>query len=277
MKTPNKTRTMKIKILTFLMLLLGSASVSAQDKIVVGGSGSLTDEVNDAAKAYMAKNPNDNVEVRQESMSTTGGIEGVITGRLTIGLISRALNDGEKGKLISRAIARSMAGVVIHKSILIGALSDRQVCDIFSGKIKSWKEVGGGNGKIVVLTRTRDDNNTDTFRNAMGCFKDLKISAEALSLARGSEVLDALDKRPGTIAITNLGSNFRDHNNIKAIAVNGVAPSSETVKSEKYKFYHEHSAITLGEPQGLAKRFLHYLNTIDGQKFLASRGAFGLR
>ena len=89
--------------------------------------------------------------------------------------------------------------------------------------------------------------------------------------------LDALDKRPGTIAITNLGSNFRDHNNIKAIAVNGVLPSSETVKSEKYKFYHEHSAITLGEPQGLAKRFLDYLNTTDGQKFLASRGAFGLR
>ena len=68
---------MKIKILTLLMLLLGTATVSAQDKIVVGGSGSLTDEVNDAAKAYMAKNPNDNVEVRQESMSTTGGIEGV--------------------------------------------------------------------------------------------------------------------------------------------------------------------------------------------------------
>jgi len=269
---------MKIEILTLLLLLLGSASVSAQDKIVVGGSGSLTDEMSDAAKAYMAKNPNDNVEVRLESMSTTGGIEGVITGRLTVGLISRALNDSEKGKLlVSRAIARSMAGVVIHKSILIGALSDRQICDIFSGKIKSWKEVGGGDGKIIVLTRTRDDNNTDTFRNAMGCFKDLKISAEALSLARGSEVLDALDKRPGTIAITNLGSNFRDHNNIKAIAVNGVLPSSETVKSEKYKFYHEHSAITLGEPQGLAKRFLDYLNSSDGQKFLASRGAFGLR
>ena len=61
---------MKIKILTLLMLLLGTATVSAQDKIVVGGSGSLTDEVTDAAKAYMAKNPNDNVECA-ESMSTT--------------------------------------------------------------------------------------------------------------------------------------------------------------------------------------------------------------
>lgn len=267
----------KIKIITLVMLLAGSPQVGAQDKIVVGGSGSLTDEMIDAAKAYMAKNPNDNVEVRPESMSTTGGIEGVNGGRLTIGLISRGLKDSEKGKLLSRAIARSMAGVVLHKSYPIGGLSDSQICDIFSGKIKSWKDIGGSDGKITVLTRTRDDNNAETFRKAMECFRELKVTADALALARGSEVLDALNKRPGTIGITNLGSNFTDHKNIKAVAVNGVAPSIETVKSDKYKFYHEHSAITLGEPQGLTKRFLEFLNGAEGQKILSARGAFGLR
>lgn len=220
----------------------------------------------DAAKAYMAKNPKDNVELRPESMSTTGGIEGVNAGRMTIGLISRQLKDSEKGNLVSRAIAPSMAGVVIDKSLPVSSLSDSQICEIFSGRIKSWKEVGGSDGKITVLTRTRDDNNADAFRKVMECFKDLKITPDALALAHGSDLLDALDKRPGTIGITNLGSSFRDHKNIKAIAVNGVAPSSETVKSEKYKFYHEQSAITLGEPQGLPKRFLDYLNTADGKK-----------
>lgn len=268
---------MKIKIFVLLILLLGALPVSAQDKIVVGGSGSLTDEMVDAAKAYMAKNSGDNVEVRPESMSTTGGIEGVNSGRLTIGLISRQLKDSERGKLLYRAIARSMAGVVSQKTQAINALSDSQICDIFSGKIKSWKEVGGSEGKITVLTRTRDDNNAETFRKAMECFKELKITPDALALARGSELLDALDKRPGTIGITNLGSNFRDHKNLKALAVNGVAPSSETVKSDKYKFYHEHGAITAGEPQGLVKRFLDFLNSPEGQKIISSRGAFGLR
>jgi len=268
---------MKIKVLVLLSLLLGATTLSAQDKIVVGGSGSLTDEMIDAAKAYMAKNPGDTVEVRPESMSTTGGIEGVNSGRLTIGLISRQLKDSEKGKLLYRAIARSMAGVVLHKTLPISALSDSQICDVFSGKIKSWNEVGGNEGKITVLTRSRDDNNTDTFRKRMDCFKELKITPEALALARGNELLSALDKRPGTIGITNLGSNFRDQKNLKAIAVNGVAPSSETVKSDKYKFYHEHGAITAGEPQGLVKRFLDYLNSPEGQKIISSRGAFGLR
>ncbi len=268
---------MKVKILFLSVLLLGAATASAQDKIVVGGSGSLTDEMVEAAKAYMAKNPGDQVEVRPESMTDFGVIEGVNTGRLRFGLISRGLKDGEKGKFVSRAIARSMAGVVIHKSLPISALSDGQICDTFSGKIKSWKELGGSDGKITVLTRSRDDNNTDTFRKVMDCFKDLKITADALPLARGNELLDALDKRPGTIGITNLGSNYKDHKNLKAVAVNGVAPSIETVKSDKYKFYHEHSAITLGEPQGLAKRFLDFINSPEGQKILSARGAFGLR
>jgi len=268
----------KISIFILLFLLsVGARTATAQDKIVVGGSGSLTDEMVDAAKAYMAKNPSDHIEVRPENMSTTGGIEGVNTGRLTIGLISRQLKDSEKSKLVYRALTRSMAGVVIHKSLPVNSLSDAQLCDIFAGKIKSWKEVGGSQGKITVLKRTSDDNNTETFRKHMDCFKDLSITPDALPLVRGTELLEALDKRPGTIGITNLGSTFNSLKNIKALTVNGVAPAIENVRSEKYKFYHEQGAITLGEPQGLVKRFLAYLNSAEGQKILASRGAFGLQ
>ena len=268
---------MKIGLIAVAAFFLSTALALSQEKIVVGGSGSLTDEMQDLAKAYMAKNPADSVEVRPESMSTTGGIEGVQVGRLTIGLISRRLIDSEKGKLVYRALARSMAGVVIHKSMPVSALSDVQICDIFSGKIKSWKEVGADDAKIMVLTRVRDDNNTDNFRKNMDCFRDLKITPAAIALVRGNELLDALDKRPGTVGITNLGSNYKDHQNLKPVAINGISPTAETVKSDKYKYYHEHGAITLGEPQGASKRFLEFINTGEGQKIIASRGALGLR
>ena len=110
-----KPSKMKFLFRAFVTVLLSAGLTSAEEKIVVGGSGSLTDEIVDAAKAYMAKNPADNIEVRPESMSTTGGIEGVQVGRFAIGLISRRLTESEKSKLVYRAIARSMAGVVIHK------------------------------------------------------------------------------------------------------------------------------------------------------------------
>jgi phosphate transport system substrate-binding protein len=268
---------MKTQIIAILALILSFSFASAQEKIIIGGSGSLNEEVTDLAKIYMAKHPGDSVEVRPESMSTEGGLEGVRGGRFHIGLISRPLNPNEKGKLVYLAVARSMAGVVIHKSLPITNLSDAQICDIFGGKIKSWKELGGNEAKITVLTRKRDDNNTETFRNRMPCFKDLVITSDAIALLRGNEVLDALEKRPGTVGITNLGSNFRDHENIKAVAINGVSPTAETARNEKYRFFSERGLVTLGEPQGLSKRFIEFMATAEGRKIIGSQGAIPVR
>lgn len=268
---------MKTQMIAILALFLTASFTSAEQKITIGGSGSLNEEFTDLAKIYMAMNPADTIEVRPESMSTEGGLEGVRAGRFHIGLISRPLTPTEKGKLVYFPIARSMAGVVINKSLPVANLSDAQICDIFSGKTKSWKEVGGNESKIVVLTRKRDDNNTESFRKKMPCFKDLVITNNAIPLARGNEVLDALDKRPGTVGITNLGSNFRDHENIKAIAINGVAPSSENAKSEKYRFFNERGLVTLGEPQGLTQRFIEFIATAEARKIIGSQGAIPIR
>lgn len=268
---------MKTQIIAILTLILSVPFASAQEKIIIGGSGSLNEEFTDLAKAYMAKHPSDSVEVRPESMSTEGGLEGVRSGRLQIGLIARPLHSNEKGKLVYHAVARSMSGVVLHKSLPITNLSEAQICDVFSGKVKVWKDLGGNEAKITVLTRKRDDNNTETFREKMTCFKDLVITSDAIALLRGSEVLAALDKRPGTVGITNLGSSFRDHENIKAVAVNGVSPTVDTARSEKYRFFNERGLVTLGDPQGLIKRFVEFLATAEGRKIIGSQGAIPLR
>lgn len=268
---------MKTSWLSFLILILSVASAGAQDKLVIGGSGSLNEEISEITKAFLARNPNDAVEVRPESMSTTGGIEGVQAGRLTVGLITRRLQDSEKSKLVYRALARSVAVVTVNKTLALNNLTEAQICDLFSGKISSWKDVGGGEGKVTVLTRKRDDSNAETFRNKMACFKNLAIAPDALVLTRGSEVLAAIDKRPGTVAMTNMGSTFKEHENLKALAINNVSPSPENARTDKYKFYHEHGIVTLGEPQGLTRRFLDFVYSPEGQKLLSTHGAIPVR
>jgi phosphate transport system substrate-binding protein len=268
---------MKTPLMAILALFLSVPFATGQEKITIGGSGSINEELADLAKAYMAKNPGATIEVRPESMSTEGGMEGVRSGRFQIGVVSRPPNASEKGKLLYMPVSRSMAGVVVHKSMPVSDLSDNQICDVFSGKIQSWKDLGGHDAKILVLTRKRDDSNTEAFRKKMPCFKDLVITPEAIALLRGNEVLDALDKRPGTIGITNLGSNFRDHENLKALAINGVSPTAETVRNNKYRFVREQGIVTAGEPQGLAKRFIDFMATPEGRKILGSQGAIPLR
>jgi phosphate transport system substrate-binding protein len=248
-----------------------AAPLWADEKVVVGGSGGMTEEMQELAKAYMAKHPADKVEVIAEAMSTTGGIEGLKSGRLTIGLVTRAPKEDEK-TLVYRVVGRALVGVGVHKSLPVAGLSEPQLCDVFGGRIKSWKEVGGAEGKITVVARKTDDNNEQTLRSKIGCFKDLKLTSDAVMLVRGNELMDAIDRRPGTIGIVSGGSVLAQRTNVKVLALAGVAASAENIQSGKYKFYNERGVITLGAPQGAAKRLLDFAATSEGQKILSGKG-----
>ncbi len=263
---------MKTAMVALLICLLGAGALRAEDKVVIGGSGGLGDEMDELGKAYMAKHPGERIEVLKETMSTSGGIAGLLSGRLTIGMVTSAPKGDEKTKLVYRVIGRSPVGVAVHKSLSLASVTEAQICDIFSGKIKSWKEVGGEEAKITVLTRKQNDANTEAARDKIACFKDLKVSPEAIALVKGSEVLDALNRRPGTIGIISATFNPADRPEVKTLAVGGVAPTAEAVRTGKYKIYNERGIVTVGPPQGAAKKFLDFVGGADGQKILVHRG-----
>jgi phosphate transport system substrate-binding protein len=258
---------------TFMLWTGGAGLLEAQEKIVVGGSGAMGEAIEVLAKAYNQKQPSDNVEVIPEAMSTTGGIEGTKAGRLTVGIITRAVNDSEKKQgLVYRPATRIPVVVGVHKSLPVVGLSDSQVCEIFGGKVKSWKEVGGSDGRIMVLARKKDDNSMEVFRQRMGCFKSLQISHDAVLLGRGSEVLDSLNNRPGTIGVTIAGASLMERPNIKSLTLSGVTPTLDAVEGGKYKYYNEIGFVTKGEPAGLAKRFVDFVGSAEGEKILDKYG-----
>jgi phosphate transport system substrate-binding protein len=267
-----------VTILTIFALFVGIGPVAAQEKVVVGGSGAMGDAVDLLAKVYKQKNPSEALEIIPEPMSTTGGIEGTKAGRLTIGIITRSLHDDEKKSgLVYRPMTRIPVVVGVHKSIPVNSLSDSQVCDIFSGKIKSWKDVGGGDGKIMVLGRKKDDNSMEIFREKMACFNQLQLGPDTVLLVRGSEVLDSLNNRPGTVGVTVAGAVMMERPNIKAVAVAAVAPALDAVKSGKYKYFNEVGFVTVGEPKGTAKRFVEFVNSSEGEKIFEKFGMAAIR
>ncbi|HEY2988398.1 MAG TPA: substrate-binding domain-containing protein [Candidatus Binatia bacterium] len=262
---------MRTKIVTMLFVLLTAGVLWAEEKVVVGGSGGLIDEMQDMAKAYMAKHPGDKVEVLDESMSTSGGIGAVMAGRFTIGLVTRAPKGEEKAKLVYRAVGRSPVGVAVNKNLPVNNLTEAQICGIFGGKIKSWKEVGGEDVKIMLVTRKQEDNNTEVMREKIACFKELKLSSEAIALSKGTEVLDAVNKRPSATAIVSVATSMFERPDVKAVTIEGIPPSADAVKSGKYRAYNERGVVTLGQPQGAAKKFLDFVASAEGQKVLAKR------
>jgi phosphate transport system substrate-binding protein len=268
----------KLAWIAVVALWLGAGPLAAQEKLVVGGSGAMGDAVDALANAYKQKQPSDKVDVIQESMSTTGGMEGTKVGRLTVGIVGREVNEKEKKEgLVYRPITRIPVIVGVHKSLPVSNLSDSQVCDIFSGKIKSWKDVGGNDAKIVVLGRKKDDNNIEVFREKMGCFKTVQLTPDAVLLVRGTEVLDSIANRPGTVGITIAGSVLMERPNIKPLALSGVAPTLDAVKGNKYKYYNEIGFVTKGEPKGAAKRFVDFVSGPEGEKIMEKFGMAGAK
>jgi phosphate transport system substrate-binding protein len=262
----------KLAIIAIFLFSAGAPPLLAQEKVIVGGSGSLIEEMTELAKVYMGKHPSEAIQVLQDGMSNTGGIEGTKIGRLTIGLVTEEPKGADREKLTYKTVGRTPAAVAVHRSTPVSSLSTAQICDVFTGKITSWKEVGGGDAKILVLTRKRDDANTRVFRDKMACFKDLQITPDAIVLDRGSELFDALNKRPNTVAIVNVDADITERQNAKTVAVDGIPPTPETVQNGKYKFYTDKGIVTLGAPQGAAKRFLEFIASSEGHKILANRG-----
>lgn len=267
----------RLAILTLFFVGIGFAPVAAQEKNIVGGSGAMGSSVEMLVKAFKEKYPSDAFEVISQPMSTTGGIEGTKGGRLTIGIITRTLTDEEKKEgLVYRPVSWTPVVVGVHKSLPVSGLSDVQVCDIFAGKIKSWRDIGS-DGKITVVGRKKDDNGMEVFREHMACFKNLQLSAETIYLVRGTEVLDSINNRPGTVGITIAGSVLMERPNIKALAISGVAPTLDALKNRKYKFFNEVGVVTLGEPKPTAKRFLDFVASVEGDKILEKFGMTAAR
>jgi phosphate transport system substrate-binding protein len=255
-----------------LLVALMLTPLAAQEKVIVGGSGVITEELDIVAKAYKAKFPGEQIEVIQTPMSTTGGIEAAKTGRVNIGIVTRTLKDNEKGNLVYRRFVRKIVGVGVHKSTPVDNISETQICDIFSGKVKSWKEVGGSEGKIVVLARKQDDNNFNAIREKLPCLK-AEVTPDAIFLVRGTEIMDAIQNRPGTIGVISFGANTIARPNIKALSLSNIAPTAETIRSGKYKYYTEVGLLTQGEPKGSVKRFLEFAYGPESDKILEKNHA----
>ncbi len=266
-----------IGIIAAFIFSIYSGSLLAQEKVMLGGSGGMLPTMQDLAKAYLAKNPSDPIEVMPSSIGSSGGIKAAEAGRVAIGLTARPLRPEEKAKLVYRLLGTMPALVAVHKDVPVANLSEAQICDIYAGKIVTWKEVGGPGDKIAVLTRNEDDASKEVFRQYVSCFKSLKETPEAVVLTKSAEMTAALGNRPHTIGLTDYAAILKAEGRFKPVSIDGLAPSPESVRSGKYKILKEFGVVTLGEPQGIAKKFLDFVKSPEGEQILSKNGVVVVR
>jgi phosphate transport system substrate-binding protein len=223
------------------------------------------------ARAFEAKYGPQGIEIMAGSLGSGGGIKGTEAGRLAIGLTGRALRDSEKG-LVYRQLAAMPVVVAVHGDLKVSGVSSAQLCGIYSGTVKSWKQVGGPDMSIVPLTRNEDDSDKEALREHVACYKTLKESGDVVVLSSGSGMTSALGSRPAAIGLTNYDAVLRAQGRLKAIAIDGIQPAAETVATGKYPIVKDFAVVTRGEPQGVARSFIDFIAGPEGHRIMTSFG-----
>jgi phosphate transport system substrate-binding protein len=250
----------------------GSEGLSGM--LQVNGSTTVAPVAQAWAEKFNEKHPN--VDVVVTGTGSGDGIAALINGTTEIAMASRKMKDKEQDKVNGTpkefVVGRDGLGVIVHPSNPVDSLSMAQIKDIFTGKITNWKEVGGEDAEIIVYTR-------DTSSGTYGFFKEFVLNDEDYlksGRATASNAAIANSVAGEETAIGYCGLAFLD-NKVKGVSVSKdggepVKPTLETAKAGEYPIVRDLNMYTIGEPEGLAKEFLDYGFSSEGQAIVEEVG-----
>jgi len=242
-------------------------SANLSGRIMIAGSTSVQPLADELAKYFMQQYPKVSIEVQGGGSSV--GIKSAIQGIVDIGTSSRELTSDEAKQLSAKGwqeikIAEDGIAVIVHKSNPVSNLTIDQIRDIFSGKIKNWKEVGGKDAKIVVVTREEGSGTRGAFEEiVMG---KAKITDSAIVQPSTGAVKTTVSQDENAIGYISIG--VLD-STVKGVKVEGVDPTEKNVKLGKYKIKRPFLFLVSKNPSNVTKAFVDFVLSDEGQAIVA--------
>lgn len=233
----------------------GGAGSELSGTVTASGSTALQPLVQAAAKDFMEKHKNVNISVTGGGSGT--GLKNVADGTSDIGNSDVKAGDEFKDKnLKEHIVAIAPFAIIVNEQVNVDNLTKQQATDIFTGKITNWKEVGGKDQKITVVTRPDSSGSRKLVKQIVLDGKE--ITKDAVVQESSGAMVTAVKSTPGAIGYVDTPY-VKEGSGVKAIKFDGVEYSKENIKSGKYKLYGEERMYTKGEPTGAVKAFLDYI------------------
>ncbi len=268
------------KIATLLMgtMLIGSLAVGcgssdgsgSQDsnKITVSGSTSVGPVVEILGEDFTAKNEGISVEVQQ--IGSSAGIKNAIEGTSQIGMASRDLKDEEKASgLKETQIAIDGIAVITNKNNEVKDLTLEQVKDIYTGKITNWKEVGGKDAPIVVVSREDGSGTRDGFQENVG-FESEELTKDAQISDGSGNIKSIVEGNENSIGYISFG--YVD-DKVNALTIDGVELTVENVKDNKYPIARPFLLVNKEDKiSEEGTKFIEFILSEEGQKIVEDKG-----
>lgn len=224
--------------------------------LLLTGSSTMTPLMTAIGRRFEGLHPGVRVEVQPGGSGR--GIADTRQGKADIGMASHALTDKE-GDLYGFPIARDGICLIVHRDNPVRALSDRQVADIYTGRIVNWQKVGGRNAPVAVLNAREGYGSVDLFTKYFNLSYDA-IKARQL-VGDNQTRIRAISDNPSAIVYVSVGEAERKAQAgapIRLLPVGGVAATSKNIRSGNFPISRPLTLVTKNLPSGLAKEFIEF-------------------
>ncbi len=240
----------------------GSDDANLTGSITAAGSSALKPLVDDAVDAFNEKYPDVNITV--DAGGSGEGLKQVSEGTVDIGNsdveASEKLDAAKAAELVDHRVCVVTMAPIVNKDVTesgVTNLTKQQLIDIFTGKITNWKEVGGADENIVLITRPESSGTRATFKKYALDGAD-EASNKSMETDDSGVLLQNVKSTKGAIGYVAL-SYLVDETGVDTISIDGVEPTLENTYSGKYPVWTYEHMYTKGEANEVTQAYLDYI------------------
>lgn len=159
---------------------------------------------------------------------------------------------------------RDPLAIIVNAECPVTGITEKQLQDVFAGKITNWKELGGQDKAILVIVAGEQTAAFKNFsRDVMG---GIPIKADVVT-TKSTMVIEITRRMPCSISFTSQGAARLITHGLKKLKINGIA-----VEDAGYPYFQDFSFVTPGVPSGAAKQFIEFCLSTDGKEIIRKKG-----
>lgn len=254
----------KIICLLGILAFLVSGCGKGRTAITLAGSTAFQPFAEKLADQYMTLH--DGVSITVQGGGSAVGIQSANSGAAQIGMADLVILPEEAKSLTATVVAKDGIAVVINPQNKVSDLTTDQVRDIFNGKITNWKEVGGADAPITVVSREAGSGTRSSFEQIV---TNINLKKDALIQDSNGTIRETVANDANSIGYISHGL---INEKIKPVKIDGEESTEESIIAGKYKLVRPIYLLVKSEMTGEVKNFIDYILSDEGQKTIKSNG-----